>query len=201
MKALINFKICDNSIECSGIEVCPTKAMYFDNNLNTIVVDEDKCINCGLCQKACPVGAILVAKNEEEYNKYIKDIENDPRTVKDLFVDRYGAAPISNLVLGKNKDLDEKIKKNDLIFIEIFDFDTLNCLSKSIPITEITGIFNRVIPYYRIDKDDRFGKRYKVKEYPSLLVFSKGKLIGKIEGLFEISNREILEEKLKSIVS
>ena len=42
MKALINFKICDNAPECSGIEVCPTGAMYFDSEKETIVVDEDK---------------------------------------------------------------------------------------------------------------------------------------------------------------
>ena len=38
MKALINFKICDNAKECSGISVCPTGAMSFD---------EEKCTNCG----------------------------------------------------------------------------------------------------------------------------------------------------------
>ena len=45
---------CD-SCSCNGgctgcVEACPTKAI---KRLKKVVIDKDKCINCGLCIKAC----------------------------------------------------------------------------------------------------------------------------------------------------
>jgi len=40
MPAIINFKICDNSDECGGLTVCPTKAITWDNVKKTLIIDE-----------------------------------------------------------------------------------------------------------------------------------------------------------------
>jgi len=40
------------------------------------------------------VGAIRFARNKEEYKRIKKEIDEDPRKVSDLFVDRYGAVPV-----------------------------------------------------------------------------------------------------------
>lgn len=77
MAVLINFKICDNAKECGGVAVCPTGALSFDEEKQTIIIDNDKCISCGKCEKECPIGAISVAKNKLEYDKIKQDIEND----------------------------------------------------------------------------------------------------------------------------
>ena len=39
-------------------QACPKDAILFDENLRARI-DKAKCINCGLCMKACPYGAIL----------------------------------------------------------------------------------------------------------------------------------------------
>ena len=114
MPTLINFKICDNSPECGGIAVCPTKAMYFDQEKKSIVIDNDKCISCGLCRPQCPVSAIYVAKTKEEFEQLKRDVDNDPRTVKDLFVDRYGATPISDFFVITPQQLKEKVKNKGI---------------------------------------------------------------------------------------
>lgn len=44
MAVLVNFKICDNAKECVGIAVCPTGALSYDDDKNTIVIDNEKCI-------------------------------------------------------------------------------------------------------------------------------------------------------------
>lgn len=200
MKALINFKICDNAKECSGIAVCPTGAMYFDEEKDTIIIDDEKCTNCGLCEKECPIGAIMVAKNEAQYKQYIKDIENDPRKTKDLFVDRFGAAPLSEFFIIEENKLDKKINNPNLTFIEVFDFDTVACLLKSIPIKDITDNIPEEVFYYKLEKTDNIVNTYNLTELPTLLIFKNEKLLGKVEGYYETSNKDEFEDKIKSVL-
>lgn len=69
MAVLINFKICDNSKDCGGIEVCQTGAFHWDEKNKKINVDDKKCISCGKCEEACPVGAIRVAEPSKNIEK------------------------------------------------------------------------------------------------------------------------------------
>jgi len=199
MKALINFKICDNAKECGGIAACPTNAMYFDETKKSIIVDET-CINCGLCEKECPIGAIMVANNDKQYQKYISDIENDSRTTKDLFVDRYGSASLSEFFLIEGKEFEEKTKQNILTFIEAFDSEIAECLLKSIPIKAITDKITEEVYYYKIDKDELISKQQAIKEYPTLLIFKQGNLLGKIEGYYSIDQKDDFKAKIDQIV-
>ena len=75
MAVLINFKICDNDKACGGVAVCPTGAIYYDEEKETLAIDNEKCISCGMCEKECPIGAIKVAKDEKEYEILKKQIE------------------------------------------------------------------------------------------------------------------------------
>ena len=116
MAVLINFKICDNAKECGGIDVCPTGALSWNDVDSKIEIDNDKCISCGACEAECPIGAIMVAHSDEEYEKYKSEIDEDPRTTKDLFVDRYGAVAISDFFqISVNE-----IKESDIYFDDAY---------------------------------------------------------------------------------
>lgn len=201
MPVLINFKICDNAKECGGIAVCPTGAISYDEKKESLVIDNEKCISCGLCEKECPIGAINVAKNEEEYNKIKETIENDPRTTKDLFVDRYGAAPLSEFFMIEPKDIDKKIINNEIVIIELYNDDSIQCLLKSIPIKELVKDFSESTLFYKSECNDSVKKEYKLKELPALLVFEKGNLLGKVEGYYDENQKEKLIGQIKKIIS
>jgi ferredoxin len=201
MKALTNFKICDNAPECGGISVCPNKAMYYDEEKRTIIVDADKCTCCGLCEKECPIGAIMVPKSAEQCQEYQKKIEDDPRTIKHLFVDRYEAVALSEYFKITSKQLDERINCKGLTLIEVFSSETAECLLKSIPIKDITDSIEEAVTFYKIDVAEDELTKYDIKELPSLLFFRDGNFLGKIEGYYDIDQKAEFEEKIKNIIN
>ncbi len=200
MAVLINFKICDNTKECGGIAVCPTKALSWSEKTNSIVIDNDKCISCGLCEKECPIGAIRVAKTSEEYDKIKSEIDRDERTTKDLFVDRYGAVSISEFFQIDIEEIEQKATNENLTLIEIYNPEYAECLLKSIPIKELTRDLPSDTLYYKCESEDMIDK-YGIQELPALLLFKKGNLLGTIDGYFSQDEKNELLEELKKIVN
>ncbi|MCI8290773.1 MAG: 4Fe-4S dicluster domain-containing protein [Clostridia bacterium] len=199
MAVLLNFKICDNAKECGGIAVCSTGALSWNEEKETIEIDNEKCISCRACEKECPIGAFTVAKNEEEYKKIQKEIDDDPRTTKDLFVDRYGAVAISDFFKIELEEIKEKVRKDCLTLIEIYNPDIAECLLKSIPIKELTKNLPKDTLFYKVESSENVNE-YGVKELPSLLVFKSGKLIGHIDGYYNIDDKEIVLSRLNDIL-
>lgn len=200
MGVLINFKICDNAKECGGIAVCPTGALSWNEEKKIIAIDNDKCISCGLCERECPIGAINVAKTEEEYVNLKKEIDGDPRTTKDLFVDRYGAVPLSEFFMIESDDIDNKVNCENFVLIELYNDDSIQCLLKSIPIKDITKDFQKDILFYKAECNEHIMEKYKIKELPALLAFKKNKLLGIIEGYFTNDEKEKVISKLNEFI-
>lgn len=201
MPAIINFKICDNARECSGIAICPTKAMHYDEEKQTIVIDKEKCTSCGLCRPECPIGAIQIGRTDEEYLQCQKDIDEDPRTIKDLFVDRYGASPISEFFLINSNQLKEKIQNENITLIEAYNPIEAQCLLKSIPIRDLTEDIEEDIQYYKLEPSEDIKIKYNINELPSLLIFRKGELLGKVEGYYTIDHIDEVKEKIQKIIN
>ena len=200
MPVVVNFKICDNAKECGGVAVCPTGAYSYDEEKETIVIDNEKCISCGLCERECPIGAIMVAKTKEEYEKLKEEVDNDSRTTKDLFVDRYGAAPLSEFFMIEETDIEEKTKNENLTLIECYNDDSIQCLLKSIPIKELTSSFPKDTLFYKASVTESTKEKYSITELPALLVFKNKELLGKIDGYFENDDKETLLTKLTEII-
>ena len=40
------------------LAVCPQEAIYRDNDLNRVMIDNNRCIGCKMCVSACPFGAM-----------------------------------------------------------------------------------------------------------------------------------------------
>lgn len=200
MPVLVNFKICDNSEACSGISVCPTKAFKWNEEKKTIEIDNEKCINCGLCAKSCPVGAIKFAKDEEELKKIKKEIDDDPRTLKDLMVDRYGGQPINDNSCCSQDELPSILTTKKPCLIELFNDDSIECLVMSIPIKQIMKETKEFV-YNKLEADDGILKKYDIKELPSLLIFENNKLLGKIEGYYPVVQKEEFVKKINDILN
>ena len=56
----MTYLVTDNCIKCKHmdcVEVCPVDCFYEGENF--LVINPDECIDCGVCEAECPVGAIV----------------------------------------------------------------------------------------------------------------------------------------------
>jgi ferredoxin len=169
-------------------------------------MDNSKCTCCGLCVDACPARAIAVANTDDEYNSIKKSIDEDPRTLNDLMVERYGASPVDELILLPISEINLKIENNfGLLTVEIVnDLDTA-CLIDSVPISELfddTGY-----SHYKVTNNDElydeFSKIYNTFEVPTFLLFSNKRLILKVDGVVSNQNpdeRNSFIQKVKDAI-
>ena len=205
MPVLMNFKICDNAEACNAIKVCPTKAFRWNDAKKTLEIDKDKCIECGLCatsEDSCQLGVIKFAKNDEELKKIQKEIDEDPRTIKDLMVDRYGATPINKPFKCNEADLEKVFKSPKPLLIELYKEETIECLINSIPLKEIFNCINKDDLRFRKIKNttEEFLTKYNIKTLPCLLYFENAELKWKIEGFYSTEEKEELFDKIKQFI-
>lgn len=57
MGVKIDKDICTSCAQCVGISYCPM-GVYSINENGEVVIDNEKCVDCGLCVNTCPAGAI-----------------------------------------------------------------------------------------------------------------------------------------------
>ena len=50
---------CVDVLDQSCIEVCPVDCIYFEDDDRMCYVEPVECIDCAVCELACPVGAIF----------------------------------------------------------------------------------------------------------------------------------------------
>jgi NAD-dependent dihydropyrimidine dehydrogenase PreA subunit len=50
---------CVDVMDQSCIEVCPVDCIYVEDEDRMCYIEPDECIDCAVCEAACPVGAIF----------------------------------------------------------------------------------------------------------------------------------------------
>lgn len=106
-----NKKMCCGCTAC--VNVCPANAIKMENDFEGFlypIVDKEKCINCGLCDKTCPY------KNKIEVNSFLKSfvIQNKDQETLNNSTSGGFFTPISKYVIQNNGYVCGAIVKDDL---------------------------------------------------------------------------------------
>ena len=66
----MTYVVKDECIKCKltdCVEVCPVDCFYEGENF--LAIDPDECIDCGVCEPECPLGAIVADTDENLEDK------------------------------------------------------------------------------------------------------------------------------------
>ena len=196
MPIIIHPGKCDQADECDCPQVCAQGAWCRDETGEKWTVDNDKCIDCGVCVHYCPADAVILALSEDEKEKILKEIEADTtHTPETLFVERYGGFPLTEEIVIDSKSFDSKVPEG-VTLVEFYNEDSIKCLVKSPPYHE----FASDMTMYKVDADKSkdLKDKYEVELFPSLLVFKDGKEMGRIENF--IGKIDIIKKRLNKIL-
>lgn len=187
MPPIVNFKICDNSEDCSAIRMCEKGAFGWEKKHRTLTIDTKKCNECGKCVNYCPVKAIRFGAGKDECAQIEREIARDPRTITELFIDRYGAMPIDDAhVFELTPDrLKKRINVQRPIIVEFNRKDTIACLLKSVPIADIQEQFHPDATYAKFFVTKEEMPKYGITKTPCLRFYYNNELLGKIDEYFE----------------
>jgi len=73
--------VCEHCKNPMCLKVCPTKAISRHEKTGAVIIDQEKCVACGLCQKYCPLEMIYV--NPETHKAFKCDLcQGDPECVQ-----------------------------------------------------------------------------------------------------------------------
>jgi NAD-dependent dihydropyrimidine dehydrogenase PreA subunit len=177
-KIIFNYKICDKSPECGGIATCPTGALTFNEVSKKPVWSPELCIFCLRCTMpdACPVGAILFARDENDEKTILDTINSDSRSEEWLWLERYGVQPSTNSQLLTPQNFDQITKSTCLI--DVWSEDSLDCRLHSALYADLLKDISPKLQVYKLDakKHPELAKKLNVKIFPSLLFCHKNKI-------------------------
>ena len=109
---------CDNTPGCPVINVCPKDIFYYDYDVKKLLLNNNNCLECGLCVVECEHEAVSLINVEETTNN--KNEEEYGLALAHRLKNHYGIEPSSIINDKKIKEieqLDDIIEENVLLYV------------------------------------------------------------------------------------
>jgi hypothetical protein len=203
---IFNYNICDSAPECGGISCCTKDAIIYKDGKPQWVRNKcDFCLEC-TTREACPVGAILYARNEKESSRIKELISQSPITNEVLWSERYGVQPASYKPIAKiitKENLISFITDNSFKVVDIWHPDALDCRLKSALYTDLFTNLPDKTSYYKYEggTNHEIDKHIVIKKYPTIIIYKNSVEIYRHEGLVSRKNVPTIQTEIQTALN
>jgi len=182
MPVFIDPRICEKQQICDLMKVCPRDAIYQDRK-GTVEIDNDKCTACMLCVKACPYLAVKLAKDDDELGDFIRKSRKAKLNRNAHIAKIYGSRPGR---MGKAELTDSNFKKkigSKIPTLVNFWGAHSGVIAPFLKNIEKDYGEELKVAYIKVADNPKSRKKYSITSTPTLIIFKKGKEIGRLEGI------------------
>ena len=102
--------VCQQCSTALCMEVCPTNAISRDTELGAMLVDDNACVGCRICNMACPVGGISIDPVSNVSFK-CELCEGDPECVKYCENEALTYVPLDKLDSSMKRNKSENLSE------------------------------------------------------------------------------------------
>lgn len=170
---------CDNTPGCPVIEACPKDIFYYDYDIKKLLLNENKCIECGICVRECEHDAVrLIDSNldkKQEEDQYGMALANRIK-------DHYGIEPVSIANNNQIKEVDEFKNDNNILLFVYGSWLAESYIGYSFLI-EMLSELKEEIEELEVYKIDLRNVDIELSGLPAYVTIQNGKVINKYIGI------------------
>jgi NAD-dependent dihydropyrimidine dehydrogenase PreA subunit len=175
---------CDNTPGCPVIEACPKDIFYYDYNIKKLLLNANKCLDCGICVHECEHNAVrLIDSNLKPKKK--EDEDQYGMVLADRIKEHFGIEPISIVNNNQIKEIFDYYKKdfNGNILLYVYgSWLAESYIGYSFLIDMLSELKNE-IDNLEVFKIDIRNIDIELSGLPAYLTISNGKVVNKYIGI------------------
>jgi len=183
MPVFIDPRMCDKQVICDLTKVCPLNAIYQDEKSGAVEIDNTKCNECLLCVKACPYLAVRLAGNMDEVGELVRESKRAKFNMERHLKKIYGTMPGR---IGKTDLNDSNFKKR--VSSKTPTLVSFWGAHSSVMADSLKWIGRKYkgklkVAHIKVAENPKTRKGCAITTTPTLILFRKGKEIGRLEGV------------------
>lgn len=106
--------VCVNCARPACVDVCPTGAVHIDRSVPVVRINEEECIGCGECVRACPFGAADF--NDDKEVAFMCDLcDGEPVCVANCIYGALTFEPVQTIAQRKRRATAEAYAREEHI--------------------------------------------------------------------------------------
>ncbi len=207
MPAIIDSRLCDNSMSCGSARFCPKGAIVLKPG--NVSINSDLCGDCpGHCVRGCPAKAVKYAP-ADEFEALLQDMKSDTRTEADLFEEMYGVKPVDPGETGRNLihldcgNWNEKVLESPVpVIVDFWAPWCQPCKVLAPHFKKLAEEYEGKILFGKMNTEEcqQIPAQLYIRSIPTLMVFFGGKPVDMAVGaLPEGMLRDFLDKQVKSL--